>query len=89
MHNVLKGNTVPSICDFADHLNRIKQSCFANVSQHSLQFPSLLLLMQRPVGYFSVDNLNASVQTDLVSTFLRLSANKGICIRNVTPERAA
>ena len=84
MHNVLKKKLLLS-----DTFNRIKQACLANVSQHSLQFPSLLLLMQRPVGYFSVDKLNALVQTDLVSTFLRLSANKGICIRNVTPERAA
>lgn len=44
---------------------------------------------QYPVGYFFVDKVNATVQTNLVRTLLELSADLGIRIRNITSDGAS
>lgn len=44
---------------------------------------------QYPLGYFYVDKINSSVQTQLVTNVLKLTSDAGLIIRNITFDGAA
>ena len=45
--------------------------------------------MQYPIGYFLVDKVNADIQSQLVTTALRLTADHGLTIHNITFDGAS